>query len=256
MPIRALLFDLKVFAPVEINYQRAFDLMAKEFANNAKSAPQDIFKQICLVKAKSSAKDYYEFSKRMSSLLDEIETSQVENVQLNSGVKNGLELLESMNVSVVSLSQIGVKATEKLLAGRGVAPYVDEVIARQSIDGPNDLVTRLNGALQKLNVKVEECVFFCNKLSDLKEAKSAKFRTVVLPSKGERLDLMMLENPDGVILFLTELQNLLSLELARSSPTIAGESTPMGESVDMQPPYEGKSPTGSEEPVARGQPTP
>ncbi|MGI0092030.1 MAG: HAD hydrolase-like protein [Nitrososphaerales archaeon] len=219
MAVRALLFNFKVLAPVEIDYQRAFDLITKEYGSVLKSAPQDIFRQIALViEEKSSPKNPDEFSKNMSSLLDVIETSQIENVPLNTGVKNGLESLEPMSVSLVAISEMGSKATETFLSDKGIKPFFDEIIAREKIGEPNDLVSRLVRALKKLGLKNEECIFFCNKTSDLKAAKSANFRTMVLPSKGERLDLMMLEKPDGMVLFLHELPNLLSLEIARTGP--------------------------------------
>jgi phosphoglycolate phosphatase-like HAD superfamily hydrolase len=215
MAIRALFLDFKVFAPISINYQRALDYLSRYYVETAKPPPTDIFAYIDSVKEKATKKDFDEFALGMSKLLDEIETAQVGNFQLYMGVKNGLAALDSLDASVVALTELGVFAAEKFLKDRNVNDHIGKIVAREKIGEPCDLTSRLNRALGKGELKQEECVYFCNKLADMKLAKSSNFKTVVLPSKGEKLDLMMLEKPVGMIMSLEEIPNLLSIQVAR-----------------------------------------
>ena len=217
MNIRALLVDFKVFAPIDINYQRALDQLAKDYGQFIKSAPTDVTTQIELIKEKAKKKDFDEFAPRISKLLDEIEISQVGDFSLNMGVKYGLAALDELDVSVVALTDIGKVAAEKFLKEKGIDSFIGKLVARDTIGEPFDLGSRLNRALGKDELKQGECVYFCNKLADLKLAKACNFSAIVLPSKGEKLDLMMLEKPLGMIMSLEEIPNLLSLEIARTA---------------------------------------
>ena len=149
---------------------------------------------------------------------------------------------------MVALTELGKDAAEKFLKDKDVDAYVGKLVTRETIGEPSDLGSRLNRALGKDELKQEECVYFCNKLSDLKRAKASNFRTVVLPSKGEKLDLMMLEKPLGMIMSLEEIPNLLSLDIARAekpkATRIRSEGTESAESSEE--PLDDSVDTGSE----------
>jgi phosphoglycolate phosphatase-like HAD superfamily hydrolase len=216
MTTRALLIDFKVFAPIEINYSKARDLISKQFKGIAKVPSGNIFDEIDLVKEKASKKQFEDFALEIEKILDEIELNEVGGFPLNMGVKAGLETLDTLDVTVVGITTLGKKASKKFLEEKGLGTVVGKVVSRDKIGEPMDLGALLNRAIENGEAKSEESVYFCNKLADLKSAKSANFRAIALPSKGERLDLMMLEKPIGMIMSLEEIPNLLSLETARS----------------------------------------
>jgi phosphoglycolate phosphatase-like HAD superfamily hydrolase len=216
MTTRALLIDFKVLAPVEVNYAKASDLISKQFNGLAKVPSGNIFGEIDFVKEKASKKQFEEFALEMEKLLDEIELNQVSNFPLNMGVKAGLEALDTLDVTVVGITTLGQKASKKFREEKGVERLVSNVVSRDRIGEPLDIGALLNRAIENEELKSEESVYFCNKLADLKSAKTANFRTIALPSKGERLDLIMLEKPLGMIMSLEEIPNLLSLETART----------------------------------------
>ena len=216
MAISALLIDFKVLAPYNIDYQPALEQLTKQYGRFVTSAPMDVFAQIELIKEKATKKEFEEFAPKISRLLDRIEIEQIGNFFLNMGVKNGLAELDKLDVSVVALTELGKNAAEKFLKEKDIDAFVGKLVTREAMGEPSDLGSRLNRALGKDELKQEECVYFCNKLSDLKLAKASNFRTIVLPSKGEKLDLMMLEKPLGMIMSLEEIPNLLSLDVARA----------------------------------------
>ncbi len=217
MTTKALLIDFGVLAPVHINYQRVLDEIAKVYPQYSKLALGDTYGQIELIKEKAPKKEFESFASKMGKVLDEIEASQVKNFSLNMGVKKALAALDTMDVAVVALTEMGKESAEKFLKDNEIDNFIGQLVSREKIGEPFDLGSRLNKALEKEQVKQEECVYFCNRLSDLKLAKAANFRTIVLPSKSERLDLMMMEKPLGMIMSLEEIPNLLSLEAARSA---------------------------------------
>lgn len=216
MTKQTLLFDFKILTPFKINYKRALDDLAKTYSQISKSASVDLFAQIELVKEKASKKEFEEFAPKFSKLLDEIETSQAGKFSLNMGVKSGLTALETLDVSVVAITEMGKAGADVFLKEKGIDSYIDELVAREILGEPWDLTSRLNKAKGK-DISMEDCIYFCNTLNDTKIAKASNFRTVVLPSKGEKLDLMMLEKPVGMIMSLEEIPNLLSLEVSRSA---------------------------------------
>jgi FMN phosphatase YigB (HAD superfamily) len=235
LTIRSLLFDFKVFAPFAIDYQKALDHLARRYGQIVKPAATDVFAQVELVEANSTKKEFDEFAPMMSGLLDEIEIAQVGNYSLNMGVKNGLASLGGLNVTVVALTELGTAATREFLKGKDIDKHIGKLVTREKIGEPCDLTSRLNRAIEDEPFKQEECVYFCNKLTDMRLARSSNFRTVVLPSRGEKLDLMMLEKPIGMIMSLEEIPNLLSIELSRTVRPITTQSSSEETSPDSPP---------------------
>lgn len=216
MARRTLLLDFKTLTPFRINYRQALDELASTYPQIAKSASADIFAQIELVKEKAPKKEFDEFTLKFSKILDEVETRQAGKFSLNVGVKSGLAALESLDVTTIALTEMGKAGAEVFLKEKGIDNYVDELVARETLGEPWDLASRLNKARGR-DIAIEDCTYFCNTLSDAKTAKSSNFKIVVLPSKGERLDLVMLEKPLGMIMSLEEIPNLLSLEASRNA---------------------------------------
>lgn len=227
MQVKALLFDFRVFAPIEINYQKAFEALARESKpRSINPLSKDFFGQISLVLAekKKSQRDYKEFVTKMSELLDEIESAQIGNFHLYPGVKNGLGSLKTMKLSVAATTELGTNAAEKFLKDNEIKAYIGELVPRIKIESAGDLGLRIKSVLEKVKAKSDECIYFCNRLEDLNAAKSKKVATIVLPSKGSRMDAILRENPDGMIMTLEELPAMLSLEKFKKPVGKEGET--------------------------------
>lgn len=218
MQARALLFDLRVFAEMDIDY-----LQASKFLEGGGSSgllpTRDILKKLSETSQKVPKEGYSEWINKVTDALDEIETEQIGNFQLHMGVKSGLESLQSMGLSIYVLTETGKKAEEKFLSQHSIGQYINEVIARDGAEGIGDLGKRLEVALEKLKLLPEECVYFCNRLSDLKTAKSRNFRTIILPSRKEKINNLIAEGSDGMIISLEEIPSLLLTESFKPTAT-------------------------------------
>jgi phosphoglycolate phosphatase-like HAD superfamily hydrolase len=213
MQVKALIFDFRVFAPIEINYQKGWEVLMKE-SKSVNPLSKDFLGQLGLMlrEKKKSEKESEGTLTKMSELLDEIETTQIADFSLYPGVKNGLESLKTMKLKVAATTELGTKASEKFLKEKEIKPYITELFSRPNLENGRNLGLRISNALQKLKTGKEESIYFCNQLEDLIAAKSANVTTVILPSKGARMDAMLRENPDGMIMTLEELPAMLSLE--------------------------------------------
>ncbi|MCL5066779.1 MAG: HAD family hydrolase [Thaumarchaeota archaeon] len=213
---RALLFDLRVFAEIDIDY-----LQASQFLENGGASGtlpiRDILKQLSERSQKIAKEDYPNWIRKVSDRLDEIEIEQIGKFQLHMGVRDGLDSLQPMDLSIYVLTETGKEAGEKFLSQHNIRQYVNEVISRENAEGIGDLGERLDVALNKLELLPEECVYFCNRLSDLKVAKSANFRTIILPSRREKINNLIVEGSDGMIISLEEIPSLLLTETFKAT---------------------------------------
>ncbi len=225
MRVKALLFDFRIFAPMEINYQRAFDALREGGLGNF--APAGSFRQLGLLlhEAKKSQQNYKELGSKISELLDEIEIAQILNFRLYPGVKKGLESLNTMKLLVATVTELGAIAAERFLLENRINRYIDELITRPKIENAVDLSLRIKTALERLNAKPQECLFFCNRIEDLRIAKSQGLPTIVLPGKNPRMNAFLGEGLDGMIMTLEELPAMLSLDKFKR-PSVASEIKP------------------------------
>jgi FMN phosphatase YigB (HAD superfamily) len=223
MKTRLLLFSLNVLSPIEISYQEASKFL-RENVPGSKSMSGDVFSQITQIRESMSSEEYEALSGKLSALLDEIELGQIDKFQLNFGVKNGLESVKSINLRIAIMSELGVKPTNKFLENKGLKNLVTDVFPREHIGEP--IKDRFRAPLESTQIKPEEAIFFCAKLSDLKAARSSGLRVIVLPSKSERIDRLIREKPDGMLMTLEELTNLLSIEASRESIKETKEGEP------------------------------
>ena len=136
---------------------------------------------------------------------------------------------------------MGRKAGIQFLSQHSISQYIDEVICRDDTKGVGELSKRLEFALDKLEILPEECIYFCNRLSDLKVAKSANFQIIVLPSRKEKANDLIKEGPNGMIISLEEIPSLLSIETFKATPReeppeISGESMNNTEEIESGKP--------------------
>jgi beta-phosphoglucomutase-like phosphatase (HAD superfamily) len=212
--LQLLIFDLNVFSTVVIDYAPLTNSLRQKYGNLVNPMPPDIFSQLSAIKPRISEAEFNELSKKLALELDAIELERIGGLSLNPGVKQGLSSLKPMKVSVAMTTSLGRKAAENFLNKFEIREFVGEIFARDEA-APEDAAnveSQLNRVTEKSGQSTDECLFFCNKLSTLKAAKAKKFRTIILPSKNERIDVMLREKPGAMILSLEELPSLLSLE--------------------------------------------
>ena len=219
MPLKALLFDFRVLAPLEINYAKATQALKTELADVLPSGarPWSIFDQISLLldekkKKKISAKRFNEISEKISKNMEELELEQVAIFPLYAGVKNGLASVKTMKLSVISTTEIGVAPAEKFLREKEIESFFSDTAPRRELAEAVDMGLRLRPLFEKLEVKPEESLYFCNRLRDLKAAQSLGVRIIVMPGGSESIDALLREKPEGMIISLEELPTMLSLK--------------------------------------------
>ncbi|MDG6906405.1 MAG: HAD hydrolase-like protein [Nitrososphaerota archaeon] len=217
MQAKALLFNIGVLAEIDIDY-----LPASQFLGNTSSPilsqMRNIIKQLHEMGEKLSEEEYQDWFDKVSNTLDEIETAQISKFHLHMGVKNGLDSLQSTGLPIYVLTDMGEKACKLFLTQHDLGHYVNSIISRNDANEIGNIAKSLDIASKKLELIPERCIYFCNRLSELKEAKSAKFRTIILPSRKERINDLIAEGSDGMIVSLEEIPSLLSLDTFKESP--------------------------------------
>jgi len=219
MRLRALIFDFRVLAPFEINYVKAKQVLSKESAiapSTSSRTSANISDQILTLveegKKRSSREKYEQLASAISGALEESELEQINHVALNMGVKGGLGALKSMKLEVIASTDIGNRAAEKFLREKEIDSCFSQVAARNELHQMIDLGARLEPVLEKIEIKPEEAIYFCNRLRDLKAAQALGLRTMVMPSKLESIDVLLRAKPEGMIISLEELPTMLSLK--------------------------------------------
>jgi phosphoglycolate phosphatase-like HAD superfamily hydrolase len=210
--VRVLIFDLMALAPIQIKYDQILEIMANEYKSLIDSSSKDVFRQLTLVKEKLPRNDQQSFMERFSKLLDEIEVAQIDRFQPYMGVSNGLASMKPMKLSLAATSELGALAVQKFLSKNGIMECFNEIATRAGIENTTDLSSRLNPILEKMKIAPGEAIYFCNRRIELKMGKAMGLRTIVLPSKFEKANNLLMLKPDGMIITLEELPSLLSLE--------------------------------------------
>jgi phosphoglycolate phosphatase-like HAD superfamily hydrolase len=143
--------------------------------------------------------------------IDQVEEEQITKAHLLPGVKNGLASTQGMKLKTIVVSDLGMRAVAKFLEKNELKLYFDSEVPRNKISTVNETSKRIMSTLKKLKIEPKECIFFCNTLTDLQQAKLLRMRVVVLPSKKESSSLLLQAKPDGMIISLEELPSLLAL---------------------------------------------
>jgi len=216
-------------APVDINYQPISEYLEKNYGSVLGSgSSRDTFEQISIIKRKVSGQKLEEFSETIIKLLDELEISQIELFKLYPGLKQGLASLKTMKIRTALLSNIGKAATERFLEMNDLRESFSVLFPRDAgtIGQISDTKIRLDQVMKELGQKPSECMFFCNRLSQLQDGKTIKIRTFVLPGGKDRIDLLVKNKPDGMLLSLEELPGLLSIEASRTAKISSSNMRP------------------------------
>lgn len=244
--MKAIIFDFEALFPNEINYQKSWDLMFRTFGTQQVGPKsRDFLNKLATFKAHHSEdKDAGQFFEDIAELLDEIELSQIDQFSLYPAVKNGLASLKTMKLLTGATTSMGAKAAEKLLDKQEIRVLVGELVARDNIEGGTDLGLRLKLLMERLKLeRPEEIIYFCTTIPNLRVAKTMKLMTMVLPSKKEKMDLLLLEKPDGLLITLDELPVMLSLDTFKGPPALSTSSLADG---NQKMPEENKDSRGAE----------
>jgi hypothetical protein len=136
MQVRALLLDFRIFAPIEIDYQKAFETFARK-SGQMGPGHSDSLKEVSMLirEAKTPFKEKgNELAFKLQGLLEELELAQIVAYSLNPGVKKGLASLKTMKLSVAALTELGPHAGRKFLLDNEIKRYIDELVARNDVD--------------------------------------------------------------------------------------------------------------------------
>lgn len=155
-------------------------------------------------------KAYKQLRTLAESAAEKAETQSLNEAPLLSGVSTALEAAHSAGWLVAVASDFGKVPVSKALEQKSLAKRVDLIAARSRLDEDRRLTKRLAPVKRKVK-SLAKVVYFCNRSREVKEAKALGMRCMVLPSKTESFQTLLWAEPDGMILSLQELPQLLAL---------------------------------------------
>jgi len=211
-PYGALVFKFEqVFCSASPNYTALLDLIKKE-EQTLGSAPKllGVGARMLALKKVMAPKAYKQFYALAESAAEKAETESLSQAPLLPGVTEALEAAHAAGWLVAVASDFGGKSVFKSLEQKSLAKKADLIVARARIDEDRQLVKKLSPVKRKVK-SLTRAVYFCNRSREIKEAKSLGMRCMVLPSKTESFRTLLWAQPDGMILSLQELPQLLEL---------------------------------------------
>lgn len=174
---------------------------------------------------------YKELADSAEASIEALELEALKGAKALPGVEAALDAAKSSRWSVVVASDLGEKPVSEWLKLRSLSDKVDLVSARTRLDERNTLEQSLSLAKEKLK-GLDTPVYFCNSSRDTKEAKSLGIKCFVLPSKSEPFSALFMAKPDGLLMNLEELPQMLSLPSMHISEPKAEPEPAVDEGAD------------------------
>jgi beta-phosphoglucomutase-like phosphatase (HAD superfamily) len=201
----------QVFCAPTVNYSAVTELIKKEELTIGAVPPLlGIGDRLLALKKRMPRKAYSLLIAAAESAAAKAEAKALLEAPLLPGVKEGLEAARSSGWLVAAASDFGRTAVADSLAQKSLLAMVDLIAARGRLDEKKDLSRKLLPVKGKVK-SLMNVVYFCNRSKEVKEAKSLGMRCIVLPSKAEAFRTLLWAEPDGMILSLVELPQLLAL---------------------------------------------
>ena len=250
VPRGALVFKFEeVFCGATPDYSALDDLVKKEERGAAGPArPLGMEARLRALKKSMTPKAFRQLSLLAESAAETAETQSLAKAPLMRGVGEALEAAHSSGWLVAVASDFGKVSVAKALEEKSIAKKVDLVAARTRLIDDRALSKRLLPVKRKVK-SLTKVVYFCNRSREVKEAKSLGMRCMVLPSKTETFRTLLWAEPDGMILSLQELPQLLalpSMKLPEPTETKAGPHPDSGRSgLAKDDPAPGSAESGS-----------
>jgi beta-phosphoglucomutase-like phosphatase (HAD superfamily) len=209
-PQAALVFKVEqVFARVQVDYTKAY---AAIDATGVKPKPfevRDIRTSMRRAKQRLSPKAYGQLKSKVEALAEELEGGALKEAKPFPGVAIGLAAARRPEWMVAAVSDFAMKPVREFLELNSLAAF-DLVAARSRVDEAKSLKNRLR-PLKKSLKTLERSAYFCNTSSGVLEAKSLGMKCFALPNRAEPFSSLLAARPDGLILSLEELPQLLDL---------------------------------------------
>ena len=201
----------EVFCNPAPDYSALQELMRKQ-EHSAGTTPKLLGtgERLIALKKLMAPKAYKQLRSLAESAAEKAETKSLLEAPLFSGVGTALEAARSAGWLVAVASDLGKVSVAKALEQKSLAEEVDLVAARARLDEDSRLPKRLAPVKRKVK-SLAKVVYFCNRSREVKEAKALGMRCMVLPSKTESFRTLLWAEPDGMILSLQELPQLLAL---------------------------------------------
>lgn len=246
-PQGALVFKFEeVFCDAIPNYAALDQLIRKE--EQASAASPKLLgwgERLLALKKRMPPKAYRQVRLLATSEAEKAETESLLATPLLPGVTTALESAHTAGWLVAVASEFSKVSVSKVLKQKSLAGHVDLTAARTRIDEGRQLSKRLSPVKRKVK-SLSKVVYFCNRSQEVKEAKLLGVRCIVLPSKTEPFRTLLWAEPEGMILSLEELPQLLALPSmklpeqveagAKSSSAQGAEGSPAGKGVGPDSP--------------------
>ena len=226
-PQGVLVFKLEqVLCNPNPDYSELHELIRKEELS-AGTAPKllSVGERLVALKKVMAPKAYRQFRKEAESAAEKAEAQSLLEAPIFSGVTPALEAAHGAGWQVAVASDFARASVRKSLEQKSLSKVVDLVAARVRLDEDRRLEKRLSPVKRRVR-SLEKVVYFCNRSREVKEAKALGMRCMVLPSKAESFRTLLWAEPDGMILSMQELPQLLDLPSMKLSgpgePAVAG----------------------------------
>lgn len=208
----ALVFKFEeVFFNPSPNYSNLYELIKKE-EQESRTVPRllPVGERMLALKKLMKPKAYKQLLSLAEAAAETAETQSLSEAPLLPGVSTALDAAHDAGWFVAVASDLGKVSVSKALGQKSLTDQIDLVAARTRLDESRELSKRLAPVRKKVRT-LTRVVYFCNRSQEVKEAKSLGMRCMVLPSKTEPFRTLLWAEPNGIILSLQELPQLLAL---------------------------------------------
>lgn len=232
-PRGALIFNAEqALFHVNVNYAEAYEIIGNQETEPAGAVrPPGIGPRLLALKGKMKRQAYLKTRSKAESVAAKLETQALASARLMPGAVTAVDAARREGWWVVVASDYAKKAVLEGLESKSLRSNVDQILARSHLDEERNLARRLQPLSRKMK-GLGSSVYFCNSSLEIKAAKSLGMKCFALPSPVEQFRWLLQAEPDGIILSLDELPQLLSLP----SMKLPAEANPETGQIDSTSP--------------------
>jgi HAD superfamily hydrolase (TIGR01549 family) len=142
---------------------------------------------------------------KIGAIYDRYDEDALRRWSLREGSKDLLSILKTKGIKIGLVSNVGRRALEKALPKLGLHPLLNVVVSRNDVQSMKPSGEGLRLALSRLDVIEDKALYVGDTLDDVRAAKAAGVKVIVITGKeGSRAELLS-AGPDQLITHFNEL---------------------------------------------------
>jgi HAD superfamily hydrolase (TIGR01549 family) len=142
---------------------------------------------------------------KIGAIYDRYDDDALRRWTLREGSKDLLSALKARGIRIGLVSNVGRKALEKVLPKLDLRPFLNVVVSRNDVQSMKPSGEGLRLALSRLDVIEDKALYVGDTLDDVRAAKAAGVKVIVITGKeGSRAELLS-AGPDQLITHFNEL---------------------------------------------------